>query len=407
MRKRGMSSDAISAALFADNQKRCAPPLPKKEVLRIARSVGEYEPIDLRPRLLTAEEFANDLAPEEIVEGLIYRASPHLLTGASKSGKSWLAYQLALAVQAGEPFLGLDVTRAKVLLISLEMSAGMLRKRMEGIHQDIGLPTPDIPDSFNLIAPTMDQIPSLNLGRESGLSYLKDDIARTGADLVVLDTLYKFLPGYDPNCNAEMGPVFARLGDLAQSTGAAIVMLDHVAKGQQLGPVSQSALGAQIKGGAVRVIIGLKQTDRRNGGHWILDVESHFGSWDEPLHYTRPRLDDGSYGGGCVLVDAAAAFQITLGAVQRLFETHGERDDLGRLVFTSKRKLTEALNKAGLASGNDGAKRWIGALIQRFCVSDDSKNEFPDRPIITSSGLRRATIFTWCGLGSNEKVTLQ
>jgi putative DNA primase/helicase len=249
MRKRGMSSDAISAALLADNQKRCLPPLPKKEVLRIARSVGEYEPVDPRPKLLTAEEFANDLAPEEIIKGLIYRASTHLLTGASKTGKSWLAYQLVLSVQAGKPFLGLDVTRAKVLLVSLEMSAGMLRKRMEGIHRDIGLPAPDIPDSFNLIAPTMEQVPSLNLAGESGLTYLKDAIAETGAELVVLDTLYKFLPGCDPNSNAEMGTVFARIGDLAQSTGAAIVMLDHVAKGEHFGPVSHSAVGAQIKGG--------------------------------------------------------------------------------------------------------------------------------------------------------------
>jgi hypothetical protein len=283
----------------------------------------------------------------------------------------------------------------------------MLRKRMEGIHRDIGLPMPDIPGTFNLIAPTMEQVPSLNLASESGLTYLKDAIAKTGAEIVVLDTLYKFLPGCDPNSNAEMGPVFARIGDLAQSTGAAILMLDHVSKGEHLGPVSHSAVGAQIKGGAARVIIGLKRTDRGNGGNWTLDVESHFGSWDEPLHYTRPRLDDGSYGEGCVLCDAATALSINLEGVQRLFETHGEQDDMGRLVFTSKRKLTEALNKAGIASGNDAAAKWINALIPRFCISEDSKNEFPDRPIITSSGPRGATIFTWRELGPDEGVTLQ
>ena len=253
----------------------------------------------------------------------------------------------------------------------------MLRKRMEGIHRDIGLPMPGISSIFNLIAPTMEQVPSLNLAVESGLTYLKDAIAETGADLVVLDTLYKFLPGCDPNSNAEMGPVFARIGDLAQSTGASILMLDHVAKGEHLGPVSHSAVGAQIKGGAARVIIGLKRMDRGNGGHWVLDVDSHFGSWDEPLHYTRPRLDDGSYGEGCVLCDAATAFSINLDGVQRLFETHGERDDEGRLVFTSKRKLTDALNKAGLASGNDAAAKWINALIQRFCVCEMTKDKLP------------------------------
>jgi hypothetical protein len=376
-------------------------------VLQIARSVAKYEPADPRPKLLTAEEFANDLAPEEIIENLIYRASTHQLPAASKAGKSWIAYQLALAVQAGEPFLGLDVKRARVLLVSLEMSAGMLRKRMEEIHRDIGLPMPDIPDSFNLIAPTMEQVPSLNLAGESGLTYLKDAIAETEAELVILDTLYKFLPGCDPNSNAEMGTVFARIGDLAQSTGAAIVMLDHVAKGEHFGPVSHSAVGAQIKGGAARVIIGLKRIDRKNGGHWTLDVESHFGSWDEPLHYTRPRLDDGSYGGGCVLCNAATAWNVNLEDVQRLFETHGERDDMGRLVFTSNRKLTEALKAAELVSGNDSAEKWIRALIQQFCVADDAKDIPLDRPIITRSGTRNATVFTWRGLAVNGGVTLQ
>ena len=42
-------------------------------------------------------------------------------------------------------------------------------------------------------------------------------------------------------------------------------------------------------------------------------------------------------------------------------------------VFASKRQLTDALNKARLTSGNDAAARWINALIQRFCVSDDAE----------------------------------
>ncbi len=155
------------------------------------------------------------------------------------------------------------------------------------------------------------------------------------------------------------------------------------------------------------MINGLRRTDRGNGGHCMLDVDSHFGSWDEPLHYTRPRLDDGSYGEGCVRCDAATAFQITLSVVQSLFKRSGEHDDKGRPVFASKRQLTEVLNKAGLASGNQAAARWISALIEQFCVSADSKNELPDRPIITSSGPRGATIFTWHQIPADDGVSGQ
>lgn len=44
MRRRGMSSEAIEAALLEENSLRCMPPLDESEVRRIARSVGRYAP---------------------------------------------------------------------------------------------------------------------------------------------------------------------------------------------------------------------------------------------------------------------------------------------------------------------------------------------------------------------------
>lgn len=44
MRRRGMSPEAIEAALLAENASRCVPPLPEDEVRAIARSVSRYQP---------------------------------------------------------------------------------------------------------------------------------------------------------------------------------------------------------------------------------------------------------------------------------------------------------------------------------------------------------------------------
>jgi KaiC/GvpD/RAD55 family RecA-like ATPase len=44
MRRRGMDTDAIYAALWAENQNKCDPPLSADEVMNIAKSVGRYEP---------------------------------------------------------------------------------------------------------------------------------------------------------------------------------------------------------------------------------------------------------------------------------------------------------------------------------------------------------------------------
>jgi putative DNA primase/helicase len=46
MRCRGMSRDAIMAALAEENQRRCVPPLPPDEVQRIADSVSRYAPAE-------------------------------------------------------------------------------------------------------------------------------------------------------------------------------------------------------------------------------------------------------------------------------------------------------------------------------------------------------------------------
>jgi putative DNA primase/helicase len=46
MRKRGMSREAIEAALLEENRLRCDPPLPDAEVRRVAASVASYKPGD-------------------------------------------------------------------------------------------------------------------------------------------------------------------------------------------------------------------------------------------------------------------------------------------------------------------------------------------------------------------------
>lgn len=51
MRKRGMTQEAIQAALLQENRQRCAPPLTEAEVHRIAVSIGSYRPADRTNRV--------------------------------------------------------------------------------------------------------------------------------------------------------------------------------------------------------------------------------------------------------------------------------------------------------------------------------------------------------------------
>ena len=353
-----------------------------------------------RIRLVSSEEFESDPAPKSIVDGLIYDASSHLLTGASKAGKSWLAEQLVICAAHGSRFLDLNVRPTPVLLLSLEMTAGIVRDRMRGLARDVGLPDVRIGDAFRLVAPTLHDVPQLDLTSDSGADAIGELIDRTRAGLVIFDTLYRFLPRVDPNSNADMGEVFGRVNTLAQRTGAALLLLDHVAKGEQLGPVSHSALGASVKGGASRVVIALKRTSKEDGGRWEINVESHFGSWEEPIHYERPLLDDGERGFGCVRCGAAHAWGLNLDTVGELFDRFGERDEQGRPVFPSKKKLTDALIAAKHASGNSDGGKIVSAIFRDYCISKGAARRDKSRPIATGDGPRNAVVFTWMGVES-------
>jgi len=73
MRRRGMSETAILAALVQENQEKCSPPLPDKELKTIARSVGRYAPaVPDYPTPLPPSEWQKPLTewPDPIIPGM-------------------------------------------------------------------------------------------------------------------------------------------------------------------------------------------------------------------------------------------------------------------------------------------------------------------------------------------------
>ena len=152
-----------------------------------------------------------------------------------------------------------------------------------------------------------------------------------------------------------------------------------------------------MKGGASRVVIGLKRTTKQDGGRWELNVESHFGSWDEPLYYQRPERPDGSRGVGCVRCSASRARGISFNNLKDLFIDYGVPDQEGSPTITSKNKLIEALIKARHASGNNDGSEIVNAILSDYCIHADA-SESDSGPIVTSKGARMATVFTWRGV---------
>jgi hypothetical protein len=143
-----------------------------------------------------------------------------ILAGKPKTGKSWLALQLALAVAGGSPpFGGGAVTPGEVLYLALEDTERRLRGRLEQMLAGA------VPAAARLTLVT--HWPPLEAGGRDDLAGWLG--ARPGARLVVVDTLAMLrrrgAAGYQ-NDNR----IVAGLRELAARFGIALLIVHHVRK---------------------------------------------------------------------------------------------------------------------------------------------------------------------------------
>ena len=159
--------------------------------------------------------------PRWLVRGWIGRDHLSLLVGDGSAGKSTLACDLAIALAAGQPFLGIPTRPSRVLYLDEDGSAPDLMNRIAAHRagRDLG----DVPLDSNLL-----------LHPASGLTLETDAPAITetakGCDLIILDALIAF-HGKDENDAAQMRLIMrSYLRPLLRSTGAAVLVLHHTAK---------------------------------------------------------------------------------------------------------------------------------------------------------------------------------
>lgn len=199
------------------------------------------------------EEPDDDDADDWIIRDLIPRGEAALWGGPMKSGKTWTALSMMLAVARGDAWLRFENTLrapARVLGILLEDSKRRVRNRVWELCRAIGT-TPNDP----LIRE------NLRLSRE--LITLPDDGAsiakrlRSWAPkLIVIDNLTRVMSG-DPNKTrdaAAFTKAWLRLGD---ELGATVVMLHHLGKqsGDEKRDPFDSLRGSSDFGAAARNLI--------------------------------------------------------------------------------------------------------------------------------------------------------
>ena len=93
-------------------------------------SDGLPEPVDCGVFLANLPKL-----PPELIEGVVRVGHKMMISGASKSGKSFLLMELAIALVEGTKWLGFQCKKSKVLYVNLEIDPASVTHRLIEIYK--------------------------------------------------------------------------------------------------------------------------------------------------------------------------------------------------------------------------------------------------------------------------------
>ena len=172
------------------------------------------------------------LVDQLIPEGL------HILAGAPKIGKSWLALWLCLCISQGQPLWNFATTQGEVLYLSLEDSFQRIQTRLFDL-------TEDAPSTlhFAIMADT------LKHGLEQQIEQFVSEHPAT--KLVVIDTLQRVRgTGSDSNLYANDYQDIGLLKQLADKRHIAILLIHHLRKLHDDDPMNMISGSTGLSGAA-------------------------------------------------------------------------------------------------------------------------------------------------------------
>jgi KaiC/GvpD/RAD55 family RecA-like ATPase len=215
------------------------------------------------------------LAPpmDWLIKGVLPRGELGVLFGASGSGKTFVALDLAFSVARGIAWRDRRTTRGRVAIIAAEGGAG-IGKRGEAYarYHDFNLQGVDV--HVITAAP--------NFLDSDDVSEVIAELNNIGpVDLVIVDTFAQVTPGANENTSEDVGRALANLKLLHEATRAMNLVVAHAGKDLSKGVRGWSGLKAaadvQIEvvrhEDGTREIIIEKMKDGEDGIRWAFRLE--------------------------------------------------------------------------------------------------------------------------------------
>jgi len=230
-------------------------------------TIGNEGVKPIRFRFLTFAQLLAQPPTLYTVLRVVPRRGLIVLWGASGSGKTFVALDLAAAVSRGTPWAGHRTRRGTVVYICTE---GALQTRAKAYlkHHDLSEDELEglhiLPAGINLLASEEVEILIADL---RGLAKRVGGIA-----VITLDTLNRAIPGGDENSSEDMGRAIAAAKRIEEALDCAVILVHHGGKDAQRGPRGHSSLKAAAdaelmveRDGEVRTVKVEKSRDGADG----------------------------------------------------------------------------------------------------------------------------------------------
>ncbi len=204
-----------------------------------------------------------------IVPGIL-PAGLTLLAGKPKTGKSWLAYDIAYAVATGTPSLTPAPARpGEVLYLALEDNERRLQQRLKALRQD----RDDASSPARLYLQT--QCPRLDQG---AIEHIRKWLqAHPESALVIVDTLAKLRAqrGKNSDCYGDDYAASSALKQLADDFSISVLVVTHNRKADSEDPMDLISGTLGLSGGADGVLIMRRKRGDKNATLFVIgrDIE--------------------------------------------------------------------------------------------------------------------------------------
>lgn len=243
------------------------------EFTAIGEPEGEGKPKLPRFHVYQAAQFADGPPLTWLIRDVLPRAELAVLYGEPGSGKSFLALDMAIAIARGEPWRGKKVKAGRVVYVAAEGARGF-RKRLHALAQDRGIDLASIPLGVISDAPDLMQ-------KADALAIAQSIVDAGGADLVVIDTLSRAMPGANENSGEDVGKVLVHCKGIGIATRGVVMLVHHSGKDASKGARGWSGIrGAAdtelevVRADEARSVTVGKQKDGDDGDEFAFRLET-------------------------------------------------------------------------------------------------------------------------------------